>query len=830
MLRDIVVTAECFCSRGGSGVAAVAEAPGTAETILYPCRDDISNIRPGQKFIFGSYPQTEIVAKETDSGVHGKKFGAVKERDYIVDADLYKELTSSTSGWDSNGDITINNVKYHKLNKTEATNTYVGDSSQFEWKNGPSFYRYEPIVWQVLAVGENGKALVISDVALDCKRYHNQKEEITWEKSSIRSWLNNDDTGFYHRAFSQDEKNSIIETQIKNEKNTEYNTDGGADTTDKVFLLSKKEVENTSYFASAANRQSKSSTYAKAMGAKADIISPHGGNCYWWLRSPGGVATSAASVTSAGVVYARDFAILTNNAVRPAMYVNLTEINKTTHTGGTATCKEKARCTMCGAEYGEKNPSNHAGKAEWNTTAATHEQKYTCCGAEVVKNAAHSWSNGSCSVCGYNCIHTGGTATCKEKAKCTICGAEYGEKNPSNHTGKVEWTQTTNTHEKKYDCCNQVVVSSQAHTWQAGKCSECGYVCQHTGGKEKWNTTATTHEQKYDCCNKIVVASEAHTWQNGKCSVCGYECKHTGGTATCTKKAICETCKAEYGNLDPDNHAGAEKWNTTATTHEKKCDGCNKVTVLSALHNWKDGVCSVCGYKCKHAYDGTTCKLCGFVKTIVTPPTGGGGGGGGGGAAPAAQNPKITTAGDGKVTIHADGTTTIVPDKGYVIGSVTVNGKDMGKVSTLTGLKASDKVVVTFEKITDEPTAPEQPSAPDKPEKSAKTKLDKQVQQAVKQMNRNLKIQRTSKKSISLTVSASLSKFKKKGYKIKYTYYIKAPKAKKFKAIKVTTSNQYKYTKLKKGTNKFRVKIAVYDAKGKRIAQQYTYAGTAEIK
>ncbi len=31
-------------------------------------------------------------------------------------------------------------------------------------------------------------------------------------------------------------------------------------------------------------------------------------------------------------------------------------------------------------------------------------------------------------------------------------------------------------------------------------------------------------------------------------------CEHTGGTATCTEKAVCDTCGEEYGDIDPDNH------------------------------------------------------------------------------------------------------------------------------------------------------------------------------------------------------------------------------------------------------------------------------------
>lgn len=52
-------------------------------------------------------------------------------------------------------------------------------------------------------------------------------------------------------------------------------------------------------------------------------------------------------------------------------------------------------------------------------------------------------------------------------------------------------------------------------------------------------------------------------YEAGKeCSRCGYKegfavieaAGHTGGTATCTKKAVCEVCHQEYGDIAPDHH------------------------------------------------------------------------------------------------------------------------------------------------------------------------------------------------------------------------------------------------------------------------------------
>ena len=124
------------------------------------------------------------------------------------------------------------------------------------------------------------------------------------------------------------------------------------------------------------------------------------------------------------------------------------------HSGGTATCTEKAKCEVCGESYGELDPSNHItdGKREWTKTATAHEQKWSCCGAVAVASEAHEWADGVCGECGYVCEHddtdknhicdicsdvisdhTGGKATCTEKAVCEVCGKTYGELDPKSH-------------------------------------------------------------------------------------------------------------------------------------------------------------------------------------------------------------------------------------------------------------------------------------------------------------------------------------------------------------------------------------------------------------
>ena len=329
---------------------------------------------------------------------------------------------------------------------------------------------------------------------------------------------------------------------------------------------------------------------------------------------------------------------------RKCITAGCTKVETENCAGGEATCKKRAVCTECNVEYGTLNPANHNGNEVWEQTAETHQKKYDCCGADITNVEAHIWKDGVCKVCNYQCEHTGGNATCTQKAVCDICHIEYGEINADNHTGTEEWTQTATEHEKKYDCCGKVTVEKGNHNWKDGTCEVCGYVCVHSGGeanctkgavcencgkeyteknlanhsgKVVWEQTAETHQKKCDCCGADITNEEEHIWVDGHCSVCGYDCIHKGGSATCTQKAVCDICHIEYGEINADNHTGTEEWTQTATEHEKKYDCCGKVTVEKGNHNWKDGTCEVCGYVCVHSggeancTKGAVCENCG---------------------------------------------------------------------------------------------------------------------------------------------------------------------------------------------------------------------------
>ena len=175
-----------------------------------------------------------------------------------------------------------------------------------------------PIEWIVLQV-EGTKALLISKYGLDAKAYNEDREDITWEKCTLRSWLNET---YYDKAFSEEEQKRILTTDVTADMNPEYSTAPGRDTRDKVFLLSIKEAEGL--FASDEDRICKATEYARAEGADVNDIYDKAA-CWWWLRSPGFGSGYAAGVYYDGSVHYYGFNVCSEScSVRPALWINLT--------------------------------------------------------------------------------------------------------------------------------------------------------------------------------------------------------------------------------------------------------------------------------------------------------------------------------------------------------------------------------------------------------------------------------------------------------------------------------------------------------------------------
>ena len=223
---------------------------------------------------------------------------------------------------------------------------------------------------------------------------------------------------------------------------------------------------------------------------------------------------------------------------------------------------------VCGAkgadtfEIGNKDPDNHSGilNNDWKSNDTNHWKEYSCCRAHA-EDAAHS----------------GGTATCQNKAVCSTCNKPYGDL--GSHVPASTWSKDASGH---------------WHACQTSNCNEQLAFAAHTPGP------AATEDAPQICtvCGYELAPALAHThvwgaWiSNGDGThtrTCEKDSSHTekescsGGIATCQNSAICAVCNTAYGAKDMTNHTGGTEVRnsveaTTSTegyTGDTYCKGCD---------------------------------------------------------------------------------------------------------------------------------------------------------------------------------------------------------------------------------------------------------------
>ncbi len=253
--------------------------------------------------------------------------------------------------YDSAARILINIKEYEDVDKLLAEDDNMiaavaaaaaARDAKFAVGNYVTFGRYPqtkagkdktPIEWLVLARDGN-KALLISRYGLDAQPYNKDNTSVTWETCTLRTWLNG---MFYNKAFSSAEQAAILTTNVDNSKSQCYsgwNTSGGNNTQDKVFLLSYAEASKyfgVTYNSSNTKSRVAPTAYAIAQGAgknssykTADGIDAG----WWWLRSPGAYQSSAAGVRTGGSLFFNDVNY-DSGSVRPALWVNIEALGAT---------------------------------------------------------------------------------------------------------------------------------------------------------------------------------------------------------------------------------------------------------------------------------------------------------------------------------------------------------------------------------------------------------------------------------------------------------------------------------------------------------------------
>ena len=249
------------------------------------------------------------------------------------------------------------------------------------------------------------------------------------------------------------------------------------------------------------------------------------------------------------------------NGVVTAVKHGTANITVTTEDGGyTDTCVVTVACAHTSKTTTEAEDSDCKTKG-WDEYSTCDDcgQKFDASGKAIAEIPYRELST----------QHTGGTATCKDKAVCTVCGKSYGE------LGQHDYT--------KQD-------TAEKYLKTAANCKNAAvyyYSCSVCGENEKNDNHTFQHGEK-DNTNHIDVQNgwqTDDTYHWGTCS-CGAEiskAKHEGGTANCHAKAVCTVCETAYGQFDAANHDGETDLKdyvaATCTTdgHEKDtwCLGCN---------------------------------------------------------------------------------------------------------------------------------------------------------------------------------------------------------------------------------------------------------------
>ncbi len=296
-----------------------------------------------------------------------------------------------------------------------------------------------------------------------------------------------------------------------------------------------------------------------------------------------------------------------------------------THTGGTATCTNRAVCETCGREYGELNPANHSGTlGDWQTSDTEHWQVYSCCKVEANRAA-----------------HSGGTADCQHKAVCTTCGGKYGDVDPTNHTGtQGEWKSDGDKHWKEYSCCG-VKVAEGTHAFTAEKAEE-----QYL----KSGSTCEGQAEYYKSCDTCGLSSKGTegeaTFVSG--NVLGHDWGEPSYTWTavpdgymCVASSKCKNCDEDVGDIATVTYAvtkeptcleeGTGTYTATFSVKNGFPAQTKEVTLPATGHDW--GTTEYTWTPTEDGYNCTAKRVCQKDKThaetesvtaayaVVTEPT-----------------------------------------------------------------------------------------------------------------------------------------------------------------------------------------------------------------
>lgn len=220
-------------------------------------KDGDDHYSVGDLIKFGSYPYSVVedeatlaalnegVEKPTSSDFKGWTSYGFYDGGEQADYAFYRDVESGGEKYRA-----VYLTKYRGMDSSSSASTIgSGQHGGAQALNEVYWYKYETLTWRILSYSENVAYLTCLDI-VDYMPYRATESadgsDNDWASSDIRAWLND---GFLTRAFTSAQAAIICETTLDNET-TCYKEAYGAghgSTTDKIFLMSYKDMINTDY-------------------------------------------------------------------------------------------------------------------------------------------------------------------------------------------------------------------------------------------------------------------------------------------------------------------------------------------------------------------------------------------------------------------------------------------------------------------------------------------------------------------------------------------------------------------------------------------------------
>lgn len=253
-------------------------------------------------------------------------------------------------------------------------------------------------------------------------------------------------------------------------------------------------------------------------------------------------------------------------------------------------------------DFPETGDESHTHKlSEWRTTQVYHYLVCTTCG-DLLKEEDHK----------------GGTATCQESGKCTVCGYAYLEASEDKHIPDTsKWLiRGEMYHFHKCTLCGAHCdiedhrwspkyhpVDASGHAYQCADCKGYDKVYPHNPGPEATDTTPQTCND----CGYIVTPAKNHTHKLTKVEEVPATCMDEG----MSEHYKCDGCTYLFADeagktkitaptdllLGALGHTPSEDYLFNEAVHWNYCTRCKEALVEATfVHEIEDMTCTTCGY------------------------------------------------------------------------------------------------------------------------------------------------------------------------------------------------------------------------------------------